>query len=157
MGKAHFSAPGLTGEVWSSAERTTPLRLRPSRDKPTNSKTHPKRDPPPSTGRFKCASSARTHRQVAVKCHVRSLGGTSLFSLAPVRPSVGVLPEPPTGPEIFWYFFHPNRRRKSLRCARVPSRRVRDWAKHREMNAAIHGRLANVSHCRAHHAIAPKT
>ena len=25
---------GLTGEVWSTAERTTPLRLRPGRDTP---------------------------------------------------------------------------------------------------------------------------
>jgi hypothetical protein len=34
---------------------------------------------------------------------------------------------------FFCYFFSPKSEEKSLRCARVALRRVRAWAKHREM------------------------
>ena len=41
-------------------------------------------------------------------------------SRAPVRPSGGVVPDPPIGPDIFLvFFFHPNREYKPLRHARV--------------------------------------
>ena len=65
-------------------------------------------------------------------------------SLAPVRPSEGVVPEPPIGPDFFWYFFSPKSEEKTA-TVRAGGLEEGQGMGQTSGNAAIYGRLANVS------------
>jgi hypothetical protein len=54
MAKVGFSAQGLTGEVYSTAERTTLLRLRPARDAAIPKRTLKGKPGLYRIGRFQC-------------------------------------------------------------------------------------------------------
>ena len=84
MVKMHVSAPVLTGEVWSTAERFTPLHVRPAWDTPD-----PKRALKGISPLLADLSKplARAHRQVAALTYMPCSAPWGNVSLAPVRPS----------------------------------------------------------------------